>query len=54
MVKKHQLKLKFVSSNSNKTAISCKCGEQCGTVPTGTRAPEILQVYREHIAEGDQ
>ena len=46
---KHKLELKFVSGNGSKTAISCMCGAKCGTVTTGTRPPEILRLYREHI-----
>lgn len=47
---KHKLELNFDRSSKN-TKVTCKCGEKCGEVVTGTKPGPILEMYRKHIKD---
>lgn len=48
---KHQLTLNFTGNTNEQTKVGCECGEECGTVRTGTKLPEVLALYKKHIAK---
>lgn len=48
----HAIVLNFVTGNAE-TKIECNCGEHCGTVKTGTRLPEVMELYYKHIKEDE-
>lgn len=49
----HAIVLNFTGSSNEQTKVQCKCGENCGTVKTGTRLPEVMELYQHHIKEDE-
>jgi hypothetical protein len=54
---RHRMVLRFKRNDSTFTVVSCECGKmEPAEVKTGTRAPEIMALYRPHkeSPDGDQ